>query len=231
MAILKVMKRNKTVVDFNRFKERRDQEHNRLIRLAPEIDGLETLYTNDMNPGVCFNLNIIAWGMRKNGDVVGLVPWLDKVIPCPDFTDVLNGHWAGYYNPLTKEMFHEPPMHKIIELKTAHDYFQKRSPQHEGVVQELPETLGTHALLTDDDFKSIYLHEIISWRLLMDGKVEGMISDYDIAEDFPILMGDESLYAAETHPDFKYYFHLALVTKLKQNDPEALNALALLSQP
>ena len=48
-----------------------------IIRLAPELDGLEMLYSNNAHPGKLFAMKILAWGLCKNGDVCGLIPWMD----------------------------------------------------------------------------------------------------------------------------------------------------------
>ena len=46
----------------------------RFIRLAPELDGLEMLYSNDTSSEKLYSLKILCWGLRANDEVVGLVP-------------------------------------------------------------------------------------------------------------------------------------------------------------
>ena len=53
----------------------------RIIRLSPELDGLEMLYSNDASDGRMFSLQILCWGLQANGKVVGLVPWLNEILP------------------------------------------------------------------------------------------------------------------------------------------------------
>lgn len=223
------MSTHPNVVDLGRYRTQKETTEDTIIRIAPELDGLETLYRNDANPGIAFNMSIVAWALKESGDVVGLVPWLDDIIQCPSFSDPLNGEFAGYLDPKSGDVFYEPPIHKIAELETHYEFFAN-GHYPSGIIQELPETLGTHALLTDDNFETIHLHEVISWRLMSDGRLQGMLSDYDQVEDFPVLRGDSSLYAAQTHPDFKYFFHFSLVSKIKHQDPEAISALAMLSE-
>jgi hypothetical protein len=51
-------------------------------RLAPEYDGLEMIYSNESNPTKLFSIKVLCWGLRSDGKVVGLVPWLDKIDLC-----------------------------------------------------------------------------------------------------------------------------------------------------
>ena len=70
-----------------------EKQQQRFIRLAPEIDGMEMLYTNEQNPNKLFTLKILCWGLRENGEIDGLVPWLDKIVPCTEIDDPLQGRW------------------------------------------------------------------------------------------------------------------------------------------
>ena len=58
-----------------------DQIADDIIRIAPEFDGLEMLYTNDSSPDKLYSLKVVCWCMKESGDVVGMVPWLNKVVP------------------------------------------------------------------------------------------------------------------------------------------------------
>jgi len=42
----------------------------RFIRLSPELDGLEMLYSNDSSSEKLFSLKVLCWGLRANGEVV-----------------------------------------------------------------------------------------------------------------------------------------------------------------
>jgi len=154
-------------------------DEERFIRLAPELDGLEMLYSNDSSEGKLFSLQVMCWGLRANGDVVGLVPWLNKVMACTEICDPLNGRWEGYYDPGIDEIFNEPPIHKVVELETAAEYYEYQSVEPEDIIQELPDTIGTHAILSDDGFNSLTLAEVVSWRLFNDGSISGMLADQE----------------------------------------------------
>ncbi len=216
------------VVDFFTGKSIKAQQDQRFIRLAPELDGLEVLYSNDSNTDKLFSLKILCWGLRADGEVVGLVPWLSDIIASPEISDPLNGQWEGYYDPGIDEIFYDAPIHKIVELETAAEYYEIESDEPDQTVQELPDTIGTHAVLADKDFSSITLTEVVSWRLLNNGTIHGMLADEEKVEATPILPGDECLYAAQEGKQFRYFFQHQIANKIKAEDPEALAAISLL---
>ena len=41
-----------------------------------------------------FLLKVLAWGLRSNGEVVGLVPWLDELVACDEINDPLKWSMA-----------------------------------------------------------------------------------------------------------------------------------------
>jgi len=216
------------VVDMFTGKSLQSMVDTRFVRLSPELDGLEVLYSNDTHSDKLFSLKILCWGLRANGDVVGLVPWLSDIIASPDISDPLNGRWEGYYDPGIDEIFYEAPIHKVVELETAAEYYEIDSDEPDEVVQELPDTIGTHAVLATDDFANITLTEVISWRLLNNGDLQGMLADESKVEATPILPGDDCLYTAQGSESFKYFFQHQIANKIKAEDPEALAAISLL---
>lgn len=216
------------VIDFFSGKTLSRLNEERIIRLAPELDGLEMLYSNDSSEGKLFSLQVMCWGLRANGEVVGLVPWLNQVMACTEIYDPLNGRWEGYYDPGIDEIFNEAPIHKVVELETAAEYYEYQSNEPEDIIQELPDTIGTHAILSDDGFQSLTLAEVVSWRLFNDGTVSGMLADQDRVLSTPILPGDDCLYAANQNPKFKYFFQHHIANKIKSKDPDAIAAISLL---
>ncbi|MCS5588082.1 MAG: hypothetical protein NZ697_06345 [Porticoccaceae bacterium] len=216
------------VIDIFTRKPLSELSNNKLIRMAPELDGLEMLYSNAENPDKLFSIKILAWGLRSNGEVVGLVPWLNKLVICDEINDPLNGQWQGYYDQGVDELFFTAPLHKVIELETAADYYEYQCDSEQDIIQEVPDTIGTHAVLSVDGFKSIALKEIISWRLLNDGSIEAMLIDETKVANTPVLPGDKCLYAADKNKDFRYFFQHNIANKLKSQDPEALAAISLL---
>lgn len=198
------------------------------IRLSPELDGLEMLYSNKLNPGKLFAMRVLCWGLRRNGEVVGLIPWMEKIIPCPDISDPLEGRFEGYYDPGIDEVFFEAPIHKVVELETAAEYYEFESNNPNDVVQEIPDTIGTHAVFNSPDTYNLMLIEIISWQLHNDGSLHGMVIDNKKCTQTPVLPGDDCLYSANQKDSFRYFFQHHIANKIKSQDPEALAAIAML---
>ena len=200
-----------------------------LIRLAQETDGVVMLYANDANPGKLFSLKIMGWGLQSNGEVVGLVPWLNEVVTCPELSDPLNGHWEGYFNQTTGDVFYVAPDHKAVELRAAQQYYQALpEASNPTYVQEIPDAIGTHAILAATDGKSLEMAEIFSWRLTPEGDIQAMLVNPSKVKTTPILLGDESLYPLQSEPSFKYYFQYRIANRIKNEDPDAIKAIALL---
>lgn len=200
----------------------------RFIRLAPELDGLEMLYSNDSSDNKLYSLKVLAWGLRACGEVVGIVPWLDGIIACTDIQDPLNGKFEGYYDNGIDEIFLEAPIHKIVEVETAAEYYEHDSDNPEDIIQEIPDLIGTHAVLSDTEKKRLSLFEVVSWRLLNNGDIQGMLIDDKQIKSTPVLPGDSCLYAAQEHKQFKYFFQHHIANKIKDEDPEALAAISSL---
>ena len=216
------------VIDIFTRKPLSEAQSNKLIRIAPELDGLEMLYCNADNKDKLYSVKVLAWGLRLSGEVVGLVPWLDELTPCDEINDPINGHWQGYYDEGVDEIFYSAPLHKIVELETAADYYEYQCDSDREIIQEMPDTIGTHAVLSADKFKSIILKEVVSWRLHQDGSVTGMLIDDDKVLSTPVLPGDDCLFEADQCDHFRYYFQHHIANKLKSKDPEALAAISLL---
>ena len=204
--------------------------NHRFIRLAPELDGLEMIYSNEAHPDKLFSIKVLCWALRADSEVVGLVPWLDSIMACTEIQDPLNGQWEGYYDPGIDEIFFDAPIHKVLELETAAEYYEVDCETEDDIVQELPDTIGTHAVLSDDGFKSLTLKEVVSWQLHHDGSIDGMLIDDDKVESTPVLPGDNCLYAARESEDFRYYFQHHIANKIKARDPEALAAISMLTE-
>lgn len=216
------------VIDIFTRKPLSDYLNNRLIRIAPELDGLEMLYSNAEHQDKLFSIKVLAWGLRMDGEVVGLVPWLNQLVACDEINDPLNGQWQGYYDQGVDELFFAAPLHKVVELETAADYYEYECEAGNEIIQEIPDTIGTHAVMSSDNFHNITLKEVVSWRLLHDGSVSGMLIDEDKVLSTPVLPGDDCLFPADKNADFRYFFQHNIANKLKSQDPEALAAISLL---
>ncbi len=218
------------VVDLFEFRKEKAEDENPIIRLAPELDGLEMLYSNDVNKEKLFSMKILCWALYKDGTIDAMVPWLSRLVPAVDLQDPLNGHWEGYYDNRTQRLFYKAPAHKVAELEGAASYFHSgelhRTP--DTVMQEIPDNIGTHAVMTSNGFQSVSLTQVTSWQLMGNGKIRAMIADYEKVEATPVLPGDRCLYPVHNHDDFKYFFHHLIANKIKAGDPEAMAAFSQL---
>ncbi|BFM12048.1 hypothetical protein R50072_22010 [Simiduia litorea] len=219
---------NHNVFDFFTGKRIDDARRERFIRISPELDGLEILYANDSDKHKLFSLKILCWALRENGEVVGLVPWLNNIVACPEINDPLNGKFEGYYDPGLEEIFHHAPIHKIVELESAAEYYESSADSPDAIVQEIPDTIGTHAVLSKRGSHSLTLSEVVSWRLHFDGSISGMLVDPEQVASTPVLPGDSCLFAADTCDSFRYYFQHQIANKIKSQDPEAIAAISAL---
>lgn len=207
---------------------RRAPASSAVVRLSPEYDGMELLYANDDHPDTLFSLKILAWARTADGSTQAMVPWLKKLVTAEALSDPLNGHWAGYRLPDSDYLFREAPEHKCRELDAAVRFFG--TPQgSRAVTQEIPDTIGTHAVFSEDNFETLALMEVTSWRLKGDGEVQAMVADEKAITQTPILPGDNCLCAAQERQDFCYFFQHGIANKLKEHDPEALAAIAVLA--
>lgn len=201
----------------------------RIVRIAPENDGLRTLYSNDNHPDRCTALDIVGWALHESGDVCALVPWLKDVVPAPQLADPLNGHCEGYWDPWAGRVLPAPPPHKVAELTAARDFFGAATNDHAVVVQSIPDSPGTHAVMSTDGFRSVQLLEVVGWQLRGDGRVLAMLADEAHVIDTPVLATDQCLYAAQEHRAFRYFFQHAVANQVKRREPEALACLAMLA--
>jgi len=66
--------------------------------------------------------------------------------------------------------------------------------------------------------------------LLNNGEIHALVADEKKVVTTPVLPGDPSLYAADTDGEFRYFFQHHIANKIKAKDPEALAAIAILSE-
>ncbi|PJE80593.1 hypothetical protein CI610_00415 [invertebrate metagenome] len=208
-----------------------EHKTNTVIRLAPECDTMEILYSNDANPNKLFSMKILCWALMENGEIDAMVPWLDKLVSARQISDPLNGHWEGYYDNHNKRVFFDAPMHKAMELKAALKQYPIEETENQSVYQEIPDPIGTHAVLTENNFKTLVLVNVTSWRLYNNGSLQAMVADEKKIDKTPILPGDPCLYPVQEHKDFHYFFHHVIANKIKQGDPDALAAFSDMLDP
>lgn len=215
------------VIDLEVMRQRL-QAKRRLVRLAPELDGLEMLYHLASDPDTLYGMPLLAWGLRENGEAVGLVPWMESLTPCHELDDPEYGHFVGYRDPETEEIFTDPPEHKLCELEHAAAYFDYEETDASTLIQQLPDTLGTHALCMDAEGQPWQLKQVFGWRLYSDGQVEALLVDESKVQSTPILAGDACLYPGHSRHRVVYFFQRAIANRIKDEDPTTLEALALM---
>lgn len=207
----------------------RQKPPDRILRIAPENDGLRTLYRNEMHPERVVSLDIIGWALHQSGEVSALVPWLKDVASATSLSDPLNGHCKGYWDPWAERLLPDAPPHKLAELEAALKYFGTAANDHGVVVQSIPDSPGTHAVMSSDGFHTVNLIEVVGWQLRGDGRVLALLADNSRVTDTPVLATDRCVYAAQEDPAFRYFFQHAVANQIKRHEPEALACLAVLA--
>ena len=220
------MATNAEVIDF---RQHQKTVQSSISRVIPENDGIEMLYSND-NSEQIFSLKVLCWALWEDGQIDGMVPWLNRLVPCRSLKDPLNGHWEGFLDPTTGQVLFEAPEYKAEFLKSSARYYSIDSESPTDVIQEIPDMIGSHAVFTQDQFETFTIQEVHSWRLYSDGSVLAMAVEEDDVHSTPVLPGDDCLYSVQHRKDFHYFFQHSIANKLKARDPDALAAMAHLSK-
>lgn len=221
---------HKVVSIFSR-QQLRQQESLSIARLVPEFDGIEVLYSDSRHPDILFALKALAWARCHDGSTHALVPWMQAPVIDDQLSNPSSSHWEGYRFADTKVLFTQPPAYKTAALDAAGVYFSEASTaltDDADILQEIPDTIGTHVVLNQPGEKSLAMHEVVSWRLLNNGRVEATIADTDRITTTPVLPGDDCLIAVQQLPEFRYFFQYGIANRIKLKDPEALAAIAML---
>ncbi|MFP3442353.1 hypothetical protein R0K18_31940, partial [Pantoea sp. SIMBA_133] len=77
-------------------------------------------------------------------------------------------------------------------------YFEYEASGDITLIQQLPDTLGTHALCMNHPDAPWNMKQVYGWRLYSDGSVEAVLADEQQATMSPILLGDKCLYDAHS---------------------------------
>lgn len=202
-----------------------DPADKQVVRIVPELDHLCMVYSHPHDPGSLFAMQLLAWGIQKNGQVVGIVPWLNRVISVEQADDPKGGQWQGYFDPDTETLFSEPPEHKVRELNAALEAYEFASHSAPFVMQEIPDITGTHALTLMPDDAMYQLSEIYSWALYSNGAIEAQLVDEDKVINTPVLPGDVCLFPFSKLGPHSYYFQYKVANQIKREEPEALQAI------
>lgn len=219
--------RSAQVIDLETARQRYEAKKS-LVRLSPELDGLEMVYQLDNDPERFYSMPVLAWGLRDDGLVVGLIPWMEKLTPCHLINSGEYGCFVGYRDPETEEIFPDPPEHKWHELTASAEYFDYESSRELTIIQQLPDHQGTYALCMESQHQPWQLKQVYGWNLYNDGSIDALVADDSKATMTPILLKDACLYSTRTRHPKVYFFQRHIANKIMQEDPETLENLALM---
>ncbi|MBT8148568.1 MAG: hypothetical protein KJO24_01465 [Gammaproteobacteria bacterium] len=213
----------------------------RIIRISGECNGARMLYSTLDNPERLVAVPILCWALLEDGAVTALVPWLDEVLPCEEIEEKYSINWEGYYCSIVEDFFFEPPAEVVAQLGVAARFnrgllnavtsasgnaaaaVEERSDWH--IVQEIPDPVGTHALLLNESSDALVLTSVISWTLDEYGRLHGMLADDASIEKLPVLPGDDCLFCAEDEPSFKCFFQRDIAEQIRTQNPETMQAI------
>ncbi|MDN6180767.1 MAG: hypothetical protein L0I84_07175 [Halomonas subglaciescola] len=222
--------RSAQVIDLDTVRQRHRAQQ-QLVRLAPELDGLEMLYQLETDADTYYSIPLLAWGLNQDGGVVGLVPWMATLTPCQHIDSRENGHFVGYRDPETEEIFTAPPEHKHDELLAAAEYFEYEASNGITLTQQLPDTLGTHALCMNTPDMPWQMKPVHGWSLYSDGSIDALLADEEEVTMTPVLLGDDCLYNARARHPRLYFFQRQIAHRILEEDPATLEALSLMVMP
>lgn len=205
----------------------KQSKREQVVRLSPEIDGLCMLHSFQSQDEQFTVIPILCWALQNDGEVVAMIPWKQSLRRCTDFSNDELGYCHGYYDSALDDIFEQAPLHKALELEASANFFEEHYQSSESdVLQEIPDHIGTHALLVGEEHSSLVLTEVVSWQLLRDGSLQGMLINHDKVSTTPVLIGDECLYSATENSRFRFYFQHHIANQIKNRDPEILADIA-----
>ncbi len=273
---------NNNVINLFTGKSIESQSSRALIQLCAETNGTRMLYSSPNRPERLIAVPILCWGLRADGEVVGLVPWINEITDCTAIDEQLDANWEGYYQAESDTIFYHAPDIIVAQLATAMrfneqytlDLSEPASADHIPVfinrdssddsaecddrcqaaealleqnsssetqckytnelaieledipiVQEIPDLIGTHALLVNDESHTLTLTPVVSWVLDEDGELHGMLVDEDAVEKTPVVPGDDCLYVASSSENFRCYFQRDIAEQIRVRNPETMAAI------
>lgn len=215
------------------------EEATRIVRVCAETNGARMLYATLDQPERLVAVPILCWALLEDGTVSGMVPWLDEVLPCLEIEQKYSISWEGYYCAYAEEFFFDPPAEITAQLGIAARFngtllrtvVSSGSPiayaesDDWQIVQEIPDPIGTHALLLNEQSDQLVLTSVISWTLDDCGRLHGMLADDSSIEKLPVLPGDNCLFCAEEDSHFKCFFQRDIAEQIRLQNPETMQAI------
>lgn len=203
----------------------------KIVRIVPETSGIRMLYANADQPDRLIAVPILCWGLDDTGNITGLVPWLDEILPCEAVAEKYNVLWEGYYDIENEDIFFEADEETVARLTLAARFETHTNRaivvdnEEKAITQEVADPVGTHALLLTSSNDSLLLTSVVSWVLDEDGVIHGMLADDNAIEKLPVLPGDNCLYSADQVDNFRCFFQRDIAEQIRTQNPETLEAI------
>ena len=215
-----------------------------IVQICPETSDFKMLYANQGQLERLISVPILCWGMRSDGETVGIVPWVGDITDCTTIDNDFDISWEGYYEESTKTIFSKPPEAVVAQLTTAMRFVKtairpvsrngndtkvsKKTTTKESeksITQEIPDLIGTHALILNSEAHSLILTPVVSWALDLQGEIHGMLVNEKAVEKTPVIPGDDCLYYAASNPNFCCYFQRDIADQIRLRNPETIAAI------
>ena len=213
----------------------------RIIRVCGEHSGARMLYSTADCPERLVAVPILCWALLEDGSISGIVPWLNQVLPCKEVEGKFNIVWEGYYCSIVENVFVDAPAEVIATLSIAARFNNRVLTKNQNpptntaasvdnqagshIVQEIPDPIGTHALLVNEASESLILTAVVSWTLDEYGRLHGMLADDSQIDKLPVLPGDSCLFSADEDTDFKCFFQRDIAEQIRIQNPETMEAI------
>jgi hypothetical protein len=213
----------------------------RILRVCAEHNGARMLYSTADRPERLVAVPILCWALLEDGSVSGIVPWLNQVLPCKAVESQFNIVWEGYYCSIVENIFVDAPAEVIATLSIAARFNGSVLTKNENalsntaasvdnqadwhIVQEIPDPIGTHALLVNETSELLILTAVVSWTLDEYGRLHGMLADDSQIDKLPVLPGDGCLFSADEDTDFKCFFQRDIAEQIRIQNPETMEAI------
>ena len=213
----------------------------RIVRVCAEHNGARMLYSTADRPERLVAVPILCWALLEDGSVSGIVPWLNQVLPCKEVESKFNIVWEGYYCSIDENIFVDAPAEVIATLSIAARFNSSVLTKNKNalsntaasvnndtdwhIVQEIPDPIGTHALLVNESSQSLILTAVVSWTLDEHGGLHGMLADDAQIDKLPVLPGDGCLFSADEDTGFKCFFPRDIAEQIRIQNPETMEAI------
>ncbi len=209
----------------------------KIVRVCNDTSSIKMLYSNYDNPDRLIAVPLLCWALYEDGTVTGILPWIDEILSCEEVQEKYNVNWEGYYDPNFETIFDEAPEEITAYLTVASRFIDEKvyqvkqdpvTTEELKIAQEIPDSVGTHALLLDEVSETLVLTSVISWVLTAEGELQGMIADDEHVDKLPVLPGDNCLTVSQFQEQFRCFFQRDIAEQIRMQNPETMEAIEML---